>query len=66
MNENIKKVPDEWRGNMNCTYTLGGFFNNNRTLTLNVFNERKISKIHNVIGMIEVKMKGYYIRFFIL
>jgi hypothetical protein len=40
---------------MNITYTFGGRLENNRFLTLNVFNERKIRKIHNVIGIIEGK-----------
>ncbi len=45
--------PKSWIGSLsNVTYKLGGSLDQKRSIMLNVFNERKISKIYNVIGMI--------------
>ena len=46
-------APIDWAGDLNMTYIFGGKLKNNRSLSLNVFNERKIAKIWNVLGMIK-------------
>lgn len=48
-----KVVPKDWQGDLAMTYSFGGKLKDGKSLTLNVFNERKVSKIWNVIGMIE-------------
>jgi hypothetical protein len=53
MDKDSKMAPIDWRGDLNVTYTFGGKLKNNRSLTLNVFNQRKIAKIWNVLGMIK-------------
>ncbi len=44
---------DTWRGEFNLTYTYGGKLKNGQKLALNVFNQRRIEKNHNVIGIIK-------------
>lgn len=46
-------VPKDWMGNLNVSYVFGGKLKANKSLTLNVYNERKVEKIWNVLGMIE-------------
>lgn len=48
-----KVVPYDWQGDLTMTYSFGGKLKDSKSLTLNVFNQRKVSKIWNVIGMIE-------------
>lgn len=49
---NQNNLTNDWLGELNTTYSLGGKLKNNRFLVLNVYNQRKISKVYNVIGMI--------------
>jgi hypothetical protein len=46
-------VPSEWIGNLNVTYRYGGRLKNNRTITINVYNQRATKKIYNVIGVLK-------------
>ena len=46
-------VPEAWRGQLNTSYTFGGFLESNQTLTLNVYNKRSVRAIHNVMGVIK-------------
>lgn len=48
-----KVVPADWQGDLAMTYSFGGKLKDGKSLTLNVFNQRKVSRIWNVIGMIE-------------
>lgn len=48
-----KSVPIKWKGDMSTNYTFGGKLKNNKKFILNVFNQRRIAKIHDVIGIIE-------------
>jgi hypothetical protein len=48
-------IPDSWLGDLNVTYSLGGPLKQNKTVVLNDYNQRKISRIYNVIGMIQCK-----------
>ena len=50
------QIPNSWVGHMaNVSYGFGGFLKYKRTLKLNVFNSKKIARIHNVLASI----KGY-------
>ena len=51
--QNGNSVMDTWRGEFNLTYTYGGKLKNGQKLALNVFNQRRIEKNHNVIGIIK-------------
>ncbi|CAF0930021.1 unnamed protein product [Brachionus calyciflorus] len=51
--ENNKPVKNEWRGELNMSYTYGGKLKDNRLITLNVFNQRERRKTYNVMGFIE-------------
>lgn len=53
MNEISSTVPESWKGDLNVTYSFGGKLKNKKSITLNVYNQRKISKVWNVLGMIE-------------
>lgn len=53
MNEYSTEVPETWKGDLNVTYSFGGKLKSNKSITLNVYNQRKISKVWNVLGMIE-------------
>ena len=46
-------APQSWRGQMNASYVFGGPLVAGRSLTLNVFNERRVANINNVVGIIE-------------
>ncbi len=53
MNESSTQVPESWKGDLNVTYSFGGKFKDKKSITLNVYNQRKISKVWNVLGMIK-------------
>ncbi len=54
MEANGKTVSDDdWKGELNMTYTYGGKLDGGRLLTLNVFNQRRIEKTYNVMGLIK-------------
>lgn len=46
------RVPENWTGIMNTTYKFGGKLKENRQLRINVYGERKVCKVNNVIGII--------------
>lgn len=48
-----KMAPTDWHGQMKVNYTFGGRLSGDRTLVLNVYNHKNISKIYNVGGMIK-------------
>ena len=50
---NSKTVPTDWKGTLNVNYSFGGKLKEDKSLTLNVFNQRRILKIWDVVGMIE-------------
>ena len=47
------QIPNDWIGALNVTYSFGGRLTQNRTITLNVYNQRKVAKIYNVLGVIK-------------
>ena len=49
---NHNNLTKDWIGELNTTYSLGGKLRNNQFLVLNVNNQRKVSKVYNVMGMI--------------
>lgn len=51
--ENNVQVKNEWKGELNMSYTYGGKLKDNKLITLNVFNQREIRKTYNVMGFIE-------------
>ena len=44
--------PQDWHGQLNARYSFGGALKDNKTITLNVFNQQNVSEIHNVLGVI--------------
>lgn len=44
-------APEKWRGQLNVRYTFGGAFKSNKKLTLNVYNKKNVSEIHNVMSV---------------
>lgn len=51
---NDNKVKDsDWIGEFNLTYTYGGKLKDGKKIRLNVYNERKVKKTYNVVGVIK-------------
>lgn len=50
---NNNTVIDSWKGEFNLTYTYGGKLKDSHKLAINVFNQKRIEKNYNVIGIIK-------------
>lgn len=50
---NVPCSDSDWIGTMDVTYTYGGPLVNSKSLVINVFNEKRVKKTYNVIGMIK-------------
>ena len=53
MIQDNEKVPISWQGRLNVTYSFGGRLSENKSLSLTVFSNLKISKTYNVIGVLK-------------
>ena len=47
------RVIKDWIGGFNLTYTYGGKLRDGNKLVLNVFNQNRIEKTWNVMGLIK-------------
>ncbi len=54
---NKNEVTNNWKGEFNLTYTYGGKLRDNRKIRLNVYNQRKMAKTYNVIGIIKGELE---------
>jgi len=52
-NRQQQQVPVTWCGQLKTIYKFGGPLKYQKTLTLNVYNQRSIRKIYNVMGVIK-------------
>ena len=50
-------APVAWHGQMKVKYSFGGRLIGSKTLVLNVYNQKNISKIYNVAGMIKGELE---------